>query len=438
MIENKRVYETLQLYQFRYFMSSPAPTKSDHLKHQHYKKNNLYTIFFTNILHGFGFSMFNVVYQPYLYQITQSEVILGYLTTFGILMQLIPMQLSGKIADKYGRKPLILIGLSSIVVGLIFMIISEEIVFIIIGIVLIFSGYGIRDPPQQVFTRENSEEKKHGLMFSLMFFGHFAGSIGGNLIVTYLGSEYTAPFYFKIFTGIVIFQIIIQFIFLKEEELSQSKETETMPPNKIVKKESKSENTWKIIFKNPRNRKIILFFLMDAMIWGISLSIYWGALVATYGITKEQIGVILIVFNISNMIFQIPGGYLVDKFGNRRSLILGDSMGFLVFGLALLGWFFRDSLLMPFLFAVHFVLGIIVSVFLPAQMSLLSNLDKKKPAEFYGIMSMVLILGFMPMGLISGLIIANVHYIAPFIITLLLIPLELLYLVKVFPKDNKV
>jgi len=83
MIENKRVYETLQLYQFRYFMSSPAPTKSDHLKHQHYKKNNLYTIFFTNILHGFGFSMFNVVYQPYLYQITQSEVILGYLTTFG-------------------------------------------------------------------------------------------------------------------------------------------------------------------------------------------------------------------------------------------------------------------------------------------------------------------------------------------------------------------
>jgi len=44
----------------------------------------------------------------------------------------------------------------------------------------------------------------------------------------------------------------------------------------------------------------------------------------------------------------------------------------------------------------------------------------------------------MPMGLFSGLIIANVHYIAPFIITLLLIPLELLYLVKVFPKDNKV
>ena len=397
------------------------------------KKRNLYTFFFTNILHGIGFSMFNVVYQPYLYELTQSEVILGYLATFGMFMQLIPMQLSGKIADKYGRKPIILIGLSLVVIGLILMAISQEMVFIIIGIVLIFSGYGIRDPPKQVFTRENSEEKKHGLMFSLMFFGHFAGSIGGNLIVTSLGSEYTAPFYFKIFAGIIIFQIIVQFIFLKEEK----KEIEEIEEKKDKdEKKEKSESSWIIIFKNPRNRKIILFFLMDAMIWGISLSIYTGALVANYGITKEQIGIIIIVFNISNMIFQIPCGHLVDKIGKKWSLFIGDSIGFLIFGFALLGWFFRDQYLMPFLYAVHFLLGIVVSVFLPAQMALLSNLDKKKPAEYYGIFNMILALGFMPMGLISGLIIAKVHYIAPFIITLLLIPLELLYLVKIFPDDE--
>jgi len=417
-------------------MSSPAPTISDRLKYQQLKKKNLYTIFFTNILHGFGFSMFNVVYQPFLYQITESEVMLGYLTTFGILMQLIPMQLSGKLADKHGRKPLILIGLSLVVVGLIILAFFEEIVLIIIAIVLIFTGYGIRDPPQQIFTRENSEEKKHGLMFSLMFFGHFAGSIGGSLIVTSLGSAYESSFYFKIFVGIIIFQIIVQSFFLKEEKSFQSKETESIQPKKMIKKDLKSESSWKILFKNPRNRKIVIFFLIDSMIWGLSLSIYAGALVANYGITKEQIGVILIIFNISNMIFQIPGGKLVDKIGKKRSIFLGDSMGFLFFGLALLGWFFRDSLLMPFLYAAHFILGIIVSIFLPAQMALLSNLDSKKPAEYYGIMSMILVLGFMPMGLISGLIIANVHYIAPFIITLLLIPFELLYLIKIFPKDE--
>ena len=136
------------------------------------------------------------------------------------------------------------------------------------------------------------------------------------------------------------------------------------------------------------------------------------------------------------MIFQIPCGHLVDKIGKKWSLFLGDSLGFLVFGFALLGWIFRDQYLMPFLYAAHFILGIIVSVFLPAQMALLSNLDPKKPAEYYGIMNMILALGFMPMGLISGLIIAKVHYIAPFIITLVLIPLELLYLVKVFPNDE--
>ena len=157
---------------------------------------------FRSIIHGFGFSMFNVIYQPYLYEITQSEVILGYLVTFGMLMQLLPMQISGKIADKYGRKPIILIGLSMINLGVIIIGIFQELAIIIIAIVLIYLGYGIRDPPTQVFTRENSDDKKHGLMFSLMFFGHFAGSIGGNLMVTYLGKS--NQFYFGIFAGIVI------------------------------------------------------------------------------------------------------------------------------------------------------------------------------------------------------------------------------------------
>ncbi|QEE14566.2 MFS transporter [Promethearchaeum syntrophicum] len=413
------------------------PTNSDHLKLQQFKKKNLYTIFITNIIHGFGFSMFNVVYQPYLYEITQSEVILGYLATFGMLMQLLPMQLSGKIADKHGRKSLILIGLSMIVVGLIIIVIFQELVLIISGITLIFLGYGIRDPPKQIFTRENSEDKKHGLMFSLMFFGYFAGSIGGNLMVTYLGKP--AQFYFGIFAGIIILQIFIQFFFLKEEKSAQpfqSKDVESVLSEETVKKDLKSESSWITIFKNPKNRRIIIFFLVDSMIWGISLSIYTGALVANYSLTKEQIGVIIIIFNISNMIFQIPCGHLVDKIGKKWSLFLGDSLGFVIFGFALLGWVFRDQYLMPFLYAAHFVLGIVVSVFLPAQMALLSNLDKKKPTEYYGIMNLILALGFMPMGLISGLIIAKVHYIAPFIITLLLIPLELLYLVKIFPNDK--
>ena len=107
-------------------MSSPVPTNSDQLKRQQFKKKNLYTIFITNIIHGFGFSMFNVVYQPYLFQITQSEIILGYLATFGMLMQLLPMQISGKLADKYGRKPIILIGLSMIATGILIIGIFQE------------------------------------------------------------------------------------------------------------------------------------------------------------------------------------------------------------------------------------------------------------------------------------------------------------------------
>ncbi len=258
-------------------MNSPQSINKGNISHQQFKKNNLYTMFITNVLHGFGFSMFNVVFQPYLYYITQSEVILGYLVTFGMLMQLIPMQLSGKLADKYGRKPLILVGLSFFGIGLMILAFFQELVLVIIGILFVFSGYGIKDPPSQILTRENSPEKKHGLMFSLMFFGYFAGSIGGNLIVTALGAAYTAVFYLKIFAVIILMQFIIQFFFLKEKGVEKNSEPESKPESEprteaelkhqFADKLNKSKKSWQILFNNSRNRKIIIFFLFDSMIW---------------------------------------------------------------------------------------------------------------------------------------------------------------------------
>ena len=84
---------------------------------------------------------------------------------------------------------------------------------------------------------------------------------------------------------------------------------------------------WREIFKSPKKRAVLIFFLLDAFIYSISSSILNAGLRAQYGLTYEQLAFIAIWLSITTMIFQIPGGHLADKIGKKRTLILSESFG---------------------------------------------------------------------------------------------------------------
>ena len=68
------------------------------------KRKNLWALFFINLIHGMGVGMFNVVYQPFILELTNSIMITGVLITLGAFIQFIPMPLVGKLSDKIGRR----------------------------------------------------------------------------------------------------------------------------------------------------------------------------------------------------------------------------------------------------------------------------------------------------------------------------------------------
>ncbi|MHA1374666.1 MAG: hypothetical protein ACTSR7_10235 [Promethearchaeota archaeon] len=58
-----------------------ASIKSNNL--ERIKRNNLLAISFTKLLHGFGANIFNVIYQPFLLELTGSLVLTGIIISIG-------------------------------------------------------------------------------------------------------------------------------------------------------------------------------------------------------------------------------------------------------------------------------------------------------------------------------------------------------------------
>ena len=79
---------------------------------------------------------------------------------------------------------------------------------------------------------------------------------------------------------------------------------------------------------------------------------------------------------------------------------------------------------------VFFALSI--CTFIPAEQIILTNLGEDQKAESYGIISFFRGIGLIPTGLLGALIVENVHYIAPFIFSIIGLLVELLFLLKFF------
>ncbi|MFX1525791.1 MAG: MFS transporter, partial [Promethearchaeota archaeon] len=261
------------------------------------KRKNLWALFFINLIHGMGVGMFNVVYQPYVLDLTNSILITGILITLGAFIQFIPMPLVGRLSDRIGRRKLMLISVPFYVLGLTFLIFSNSNTFIllILGIISYYVGFIMNNLGTLIFISENSNKSK-GLMYGLILFSFFGGTIGGSTFVL-LGGAFDTRIFFGLFIVIMIVEGFINIAFLSDKlifkKYSSVKLSET----------DTEEGIWKKIMKNPRSKNIIIFFALDLFIYNIGLSIYSAGLRDFYLITREQLALITIVFNVTNVIF---------------------------------------------------------------------------------------------------------------------------------------
>jgi len=395
------------------------------------KRRNLRALFFCNLLFGIGGGMFNVVFQPFVLDLTNSILITGLIITIGGIVQFLPLPFIGRLSDRIGRKKVILGGISFYITGLLFLIFSNSsfLAFLVIGMLLYFLGVAMHSFNINIFVSENSDKSK-GLLYGLMFFSYFGGTIFGSFFVL-IGKAFDTRFFFQIFIYLLIMEALI-ITFVISEKFYPNKS----PKINTTTTDTSSQSVWRKMMETPKNKAILIFFSLDIFIYSIGLSIYSAGLSNFYHITREELASITIVFNISNMLFQIPGGHLADKIGKKKSLIWSQVFGLGFFFINILAFFIWaggfEAFLLPALIISHIPFAMSVCTFIPSEQLSLTDLDETRKAESYGIVSFIRGIGFIPTGYIGGFLMESVHYIAPLIISFTFIFLEIWYLFKYF------
>lgn len=395
------------------------------------KRKNLSALFFINLIHGMGVGMFNVVYQPFILDITGSVLMVGIMVTIAGIVQFLPMPLIGKLSDKYGRKKMMLASIPFYFLGLSCLIFTTSNIqyLLIIGIVLYFFGAVINSLSSLIFVSENSNKSK-GLMYGLILFSFFGGTIFGSTFVLF-GEAFDTRLFFIIFLGIIIGEGGINLGFISEKFKFGAN-----PTSLTLNTSEKEISVWKKIKNNPKSKSVLIFLTLDLFIYNIGLSIYSGGLRDFYQFSLGELALITIIFNTSNMLFQIPGGHLADRIGKKKSLILSQYFGMSFFVINILAFYVWSAgftgFLFPALLISHIPFAMSVCTFIPSEQMALTDLDETRKAESYGMVGMIRGLGFIPTGYIGGFLVESVHYIAPLFISFFGIFFEIWYLFKYF------
>ncbi|MHA1110237.1 MAG: MFS transporter [Promethearchaeota archaeon] len=396
------------------------------------KRNNLIVLYIINFIHGICIGAYNSVYQAHLLDITKSEFLVGVVQSTGFFLMLLSMLVSGKLSERYGRKKMILFGTIMFIAGFAVLYFGRTLPFLIIGSMLAYGGFGFLDPSWVASIAENTNEKNSGLVYGLTFFFFFFGSIIGSLLVSLLESNPTveiiglgsnAAFYFLIGIGILFLEGLIQMVFLNEKAVFQRKSHEHIKKQKKI---------WRVYFHDKALRRLLIFFVLDAFVWGNAIQLYYTSLLSVdkgFGITQGQLALyVVLVVNVANLVFQIPAGKLIDKIGSKKGFLISEYFGLLFLILNIVTWFLPRDYLILMLILSQIAWGLMIVPWLPAQNKIISRVYPERTAEIYGFMNFARNIFWFGAGYLAGWNLGTFGFLGPMIVGVVGVVVEIVYI----------
>ncbi|MBY9000894.1 MAG: MFS transporter, partial [Candidatus Heimdallarchaeota archaeon] len=402
------------------------------------------------------------------------------------LAQILPMILVGKVSDKVGRKRVYLAGLLLYIPAMVLFAISSQVAIaaplflIFAGLLLVNLGFGVSDPALVALTAESSDEDKRASSFSFVSIAVYASALVGPIIIRIFAVRIPIYYYFYGLIGGYSIMFITQLIKLKEsfeiddftsnywKQFLQStkalgqviaqffvsilnfltmpfllinrKSRENTERGKFLTNVEKDMSLFGDIFKTKGVKFAVGYFIFDSFLWGLSLNIYNGAVKYAYSYTESHIATMQLVLNLSTIIFFIPLTKISDRLKRREMLAMSQLAGSLFFTANIIAHFTLPSYRLYVILIGWVGMGASIAFWVPGILSILSDFDKKRRAEVYGMVSGIKSLGWLPTGIIAGFIIERtidtMGLLVPFILSVVLFPLEL-YLTMKFPEAKK-
>ena len=393
-------------------------------------KGNVRVLAFTSMMTGTYLSFLNTILQPFVVtELGFSLAILGALVAVGSrplgIASSIAQPFGGELADRLGRKLLILLGSSVGICSMLSFLLAattHSLVPLALGYVLLGLSL-LGSPATQAMIAETVEmdPQKLNVAFSVVF---FFTALPGAFIPFAAGYLAQSAGYAVLFAGAAVIEgtnIITMLAYLRE----------TRDPGVLTGTATRKKFSFRqVVTLPPGPARIFIPFAMDAAFYGVGGAIIFGAWSAQLGFTPGDIGLIFGVLSVSVVGSQYFATKLLLKIGTRRTLAFSEGLTVVVMA----GWYLSTSL--PVLLAFSVVFGFSVATWVPAVSSLLMRaapVEERgsiggKLAAFRGLLA-------APAPIIGGVLSGAYGYQLPVAIGLVGEALTVVAILKLIPSD---
>ena len=332
----------------------------------------MFTIILSIIVDVFGYSMVLPLLPVIVTEMGSTALFVGILVSSNALSAFIFGPIWGKLSDKYGRKPILLISQAG--TGLSFLILAlSPNVYVILFSRFLDGVFGGQIPVIRAYIADITTPATRASEMGKLMVGHTVGMVFGPIIGGLLGViNWRYPSLIAVILSIIAMILTIRVLI------------ESMPKDRIsdlnLRKKHRELSSEKI--RKTFTREIILRFVQVFLLFFITVMFNSSMsliLFERYGASTIIIGLVMTLAGVTVMIY---GGFLMKplfkKVGEKRVLLIASSL--LIINFAVFP--FMTDLWMIFAFIPSFVFSM---VFLPSLIQ--SNISKAVDDDKQGVVS---------------------------------------------------
>ncbi len=245
-----------------------------------------------------------------------TTAILSFIVVFGVV-KAISNYYAGALANKFGRKNLLVLGWIFAIPIPFILIYAENWDWIIVANVFLGINQGLAWSSTVVMKIDLVGEKQRGFAMGLNEFAGYLAVAVVAFLTGWIASEYgLRPYPFYLGIGLMILGLFFSIFLIKDTRHHVTKEEGFSTVSKL--KNIFWETTWKDKNLGSVSQAGLINNLNDGMAWGL-----FPILLAGKGFNLEQIGIVTALYPAVWGMGQIITGKMADKFSKKDMLVTG-------------------------------------------------------------------------------------------------------------------
>ncbi|MFN2234455.1 MAG: MFS transporter [Anaerolineales bacterium] len=294
------------------------------------KRRNLYILTFTLFVVMLGYGVIIPILPFYIENMGAGGTELGLLTASYAVMRLIFGPIWGGLSDRFGRKPILLIGIAGYVITMVWFGLATELWMLFAARILSGILSSATAPTTMAYIGDSTPENERGGGMGLLGAAAGIGTIFGPVLGGFLADTSLATPFF-VAAGMAMLSLILTAIFLPESLPAETRHI-SEDEHKLVDLKS-----WREALFSPIGSLLILTLVSTSGLM-IFASVFGLYSLDKFGFGPDDIGVMMMVLGLVSALAQgILVGPVIKRWGDAMVIkltLLGTSVGFILMLLA--------------------------------------------------------------------------------------------------------